>query len=336
MDAITLRTPHDFEGSDSHKRKRHSTIACECCRRLKTRCQGGESNIASPDATPRPCDHCASLGKQCEWPPEDGRKLKRNRQMSSTSTTSGNSLPLDKDDLQSFRLGLLQPAIPEDTGLPPNGPTSGAPVDETSDQSNGYQAPLPSGGLPNNWNDSSNGETEYFTVSYFRHLGPTGIVPGHKKISLKARREERDPSRLQSGGQHGAKILPLFDEETDLPVKELLPILIEKYFEYYSGIYYFTNRAYLESLVQGGTPPIFLVSVISALASRFVDHELYTPYFPPALNGRERESWEYSIPFLEKAKSMVMSALSLPTADVAAGLLMLAFADFGDNNEVSF
>lgn len=30
---------------------------------------------------------------------------------------------------------------------------------------------------------------------------------------------------------------------------------------------------------------------------------------------------------------MVMSAISLPSPDVAAGLLMMAFADFGDNNE---
>lgn len=72
---------------------------------------------------------------------------------------------------------------------------------------------------------------------------------------------------------------------------------------------------------------------MSALSSRFCDPDLLAPYLESRPEASEREQWELSAPFLEKAKAMVMSSYSLPTPDAVAALLMLAFVDFGDNNE---
>lgn len=72
---------------------------------------------------------------------------------------------------------------------------------------------------------------------------------------------------------------------------------------------------------------------MSALSSRFCEPELLSPYMESIPEGYKREQWELSAPFLEKAKEMVMSSYSLPTLDTVAALLMLAFVDFGDNNE---
>lgn len=36
---------------------------------------------------------------------------------------------------------------------------------------------------------------------------------------------------------------------------------------------------------------------------------------------------------LDRAKALTMPALDLPSPDVIAGLIMLAFVDSGDNNE---
>ena len=90
MDSINVRTPHDFEQTpgSGDKRKHNSSIACEYCRKLKIRCQGGESKTVSGNAVPKACNHCAGQGKVCEWPEEDGRKLKRTRQMSAASSGS--------------------------------------------------------------------------------------------------------------------------------------------------------------------------------------------------------------------------------------------------------
>ena len=192
--------------------------------------------------------------------------------------------------------------------------------------------------------ESTGSETTYTTVHYFRHLGPTAIAPGHKKITLKARREGHPssypspvvPTRFTGNMQPPQPLdrrlaLPLFDEATGLPVKEILPILLNTYFEYYADIYCFTNRNFLESQIEQGTPPVFLICVMSALSSRFCERDLFAPYLSSA--EKPREVWEYSAPFLERSKSMIMSAMSLPSPEVAAGLLMMAFADFGDNNE---
>ena len=334
MDSINVRTPHDFEQppGSGDKRKRHSSIACSCCRRLKIRCQGGESKTVSANAVPKPCNHCASLGKVCEWPEEDGRKQKRTRQMSAAS--SGAPLYVTNPESLSFTSPSTgNPTPPMDTdqtrfaGLPARGSQS-----------------HPTSLAASNRTESTGSETTYTTVHYFRHLGPTAIAPGHKKISLKARREGQPstyhspiiPARSTSEMQPPPLLernltLPLFDEATGLPVKEILPRLLDKYFEYYADIYCFTNRKFLEALIDQGTPPVFLICVMSALSSRFCDNDLFAPYFPPV--EKTREAWEYSAPFLERSKSMILSAMSLPTPDVAAGLLMMAFADFGDNNE---
>lgn len=47
----------------------------------------------------------------------------------------------------------------------------------------------------------------------------------------------------------------------------------------------------------------------------------------------ERDLWEFSKPFLDHAKALTMSAVDLPSPAVVGGLIMLAFVDFGDNNE---
>lgn len=319
MDNVSVRTPRDFEDSEHpNKKRRHSAIACETCRKLKIRCQGGTPKSQS-------CSHCDSLGRQCEWPEEDGRKMRRQRQLSVSLATVNE----DRRDGTTAGHPLRSTRPPSNRE---NGDTTTERIDESS---------LNTSAAPSQANGTGNEDASYTTVQYFRHLGPTAIAPGHKRITLKVRQDEdTTPTDTSMSPRDGGRLprqdgfldcLPLFEDYTGLPVQPLLPVLIDKYFEYYGDIFCFTNRRHLESQVEQRQPPIFLLSVMSTLASRFCDREMFLPYFPPV--NRDRENWEYSIPFLSKSKSMVMSAMSLPTPDVVAGLLLLAFADFGDNNE---
>ena len=188
---------------------------------------------------------------------------------------------------------------------------------------------------------SSASETPYTTVHYYRHHGPTAIAPGHKQISLKARQDDDesfldDQLMIRAGQQvqcsHGYNHA-LFDSSTGLPKASILPQLIDTFFKYYGDIYCFLNRNHLIQLVNEGRPPVFLICAMSALCSRFCPPSIFLGFFPPLADNGDRKAWEYSYPFLERAKSMVMSAISLPTTEVVAGLILLAFADFGDNNE---
>ena len=257
--------------------------------------------------------------------------------MSSTSTNSGHVFSPEAGGLTSGDLQRRLSILEEDNQQPPIPSIPNGHSGSTEPLTNGSTS-APRGVISSEDSFSPSHETDYTTVHYYRHLGPTGIVPGHKKISLKARQNDL-PSVIQLNGHRTSEPgpddqtspLPLFDSATGLPVKALLPVLTDKYFEYYGNIFCFMNRGHVESLIRGGQLPAVLVSTMSALASRFCGKDIFTAYFPQT--SKDRESWEYSGPFLEKAKSMVMSAISLPTPEVAAALLMLAFADFGDNNE---
>ena len=339
MDSIKVSTPQSFLASPtSPKRKKHSTIACERCRKLKIRCLGGgTTSVSSGPVAAKPCDHCASQSKHCVWPREDGRKrgrtsspgnggerdnIRRTRRDEKSSLRSIGSLTVATPTLSTENPQVLGPpaanGISPTTALPaPNGGTNGmTSLEERS--------------------DSSASETPYTTVHYYRHLGPTAIAPGHKKISLKARHdydgESRHPSMSASSHIHPGGLLPLFDS-TGLPVAALLPALLDNFFCAYLDNMLFVNRKHIDSLISSGEVSAFLICAMSTLSSRFCPPEMFGSYLPPKADGSPMESWEYSVPFLQQTKSMLVAAIDLPSTDVVAGLLMLSYGDFGDNNE---
>lgn len=335
MENAKLRTQDDFNGPPSPKRK-YSRKACECCRKLKIRCLGGEAvTLGNASLAPKPCNHCVSQSRTCVWPPEDGRKRAR-------TSSSGNAIARPTKAELRQQDCLPEPTLPSASptyqrngaescaSAPNHGVLFGSNTPASIEGNNGKRS-------AGEGSDSSASQTPYTTVHYHRHLGPTAIAPGHKKIALKARqdydRHSVSPVNCASSHSH-IGLLPLFDAATDLPVKELLPHLLESFYEYYADTYCFLmNRKHLESLIEQGKASAFLVCVMSALSSRFCSSEIFTDYLPPNVDGSARELWQLSVPFLERAKALTMPALNLPSAEVVGGLLMLAWADFGDNNE---
>ncbi|KAK3174825.1 hypothetical protein OEA41_002071 [Lepraria neglecta] len=321
MDSIKVRTPDDFAGPPtSPKRKRHTSIACECCRKLKIRCIGGEAAaIGSASSAPKPCNHCVSLSRSCVWPPEDGRKRPRTSSSGNADVRLAGHGARDKKPVhQAIDLEARQPEGNKsriEYGIPVSNVPALAGI------ANGNY----SGGERSN---SSASKTPYTTVHYHRHLGPTAIAPGHKMISLKARQDYNGYAGQGSGhvlssfGKH--TLLPIFDVSSGLPVEGLLPQLLDTFFRYYGDNFCHLNRRYLDSLIECGKPPVFLICVMSAFASRFCTPDVFADFLPPIADGSKREAWELSVPFLERAKALTMPALDLPSADVIAGLLMLA------------
>ncbi len=177
MDTAKVKTPDDFIGPPSSpKRKRHTSIACECCRKLKVRCIGGESAISSAPAAPKPCNHCVNQSKKCLWPEEDGRKKTKmlspaGSDLNSKYGSRGKDSPdvAPHTSIPQFPLPASGRAHTQSYKTSPDhgiSPTSNPPP------------PLPTSANGNHSSgdrsDSNASQTPYTTVHYYRHLGPTG------------------------------------------------------------------------------------------------------------------------------------------------------------------
>ena len=362
MESIAISTNEDFDRHSSYflKRKTHSSIACGCCRKLKIRCRGGESGLTATSSSSKACDNCVRLGKVCTWREDDGRKRQKQ--------TTTNPRIIYEDASQGEQNSPATWASNPPTspcrvgGLKLSNDHGQVAVDKTAspvrERRNNHQ----------NWTgeieldqslhrDSAQHhvfttpsakpamDSSYTTLQYYRHLGPTAIAPGHKKVSLKIRQDfgvlPRDQSSSSDGhpvhqghteSSHSNCLLPLFDRVTNLPATELLPQLLDSFFQFYGDNFCFLNRQHLSSLLERGQASSFLICAISALSSRVCPPEIFEPYFSVG-EAQDRESWAYSLPFLERAKTLLMPLLNIPSCDVVAGMLLLSWADFGDNNE---
>lgn len=342
MDSIKVKTPRDFS-STSPKRKKHSTIACGSCRKLRIRCEGG---IAPGKANrTKRCNHCEALRKECLWPEEDGRKRPRANVVAEPSDPAYRNTPTS-DETTSVDGGLTPQSTLTDVNRLSIGSEQerrGRPGPRSNEAAETRYPP------PNN-NQLSN---PYTTIHYYRELGPTAIAPGHKQISIKVQQQQqdygvslKDPSR--SANHYSAQLQTLapvreeactpgypsmFDSETCLPVADLLPDLLDAFFEYYADNFCFLNRPYLDQLLRRGEASTFLILSMAALSSRFCNPAKFAKYLPPKEDGSRREGWELSNPFLERAKCLLIPLFGIPSCDVVGGLVLLSLAEFGNNSE---
>ncbi|KAI4089940.1 MAG: hypothetical protein LQ344_005041 [Seirophora lacunosa] len=339
MDSIKVKTPYDFS-STSPKRKKHSTIACASCRKLRIRCSGG----IPPGKTNRtkPCSHCLHLNKDCLWPEEDGRKRPR-ATVSDPSDPAYCNTPTS-DETISVDDGLaLQPAMNDANrlSLASDQEREGRPSARSGN----------AGGLKYQPLNNNQTQDSYTTIHYYRELGPTAIAPGHKQISVKVQQPPcgstlKDPSAPGDHFSATSRTLPLlkaeldatelpslFDDETSLPVADVLPDLLDAFFMYYADNFCFLNRSYLDQLLSRGEASHFLVCSMAALSSRFCDPVKLAKYFQPKEDGSLRQGWELSNPFLERAKILLMPLLGIPSCDVVGGMVLLSLAEFGNNSE---
>ena len=312
MDSITVHTVKELKDHNELPRKRkYTSKACSSCRKLKIRCRELTTTSGAPS-----CEHCSKTQTECSWPDTDGRKCRRARSPSPCS-------------LFSNATDLTVPVAQ------PNANTIAEPPPE--ERFNGSSVSIPANGIqgygPASFSPVS--QTPHTILQYYRYLGPTAIAPGYKKISLKIANdsngsESQPVLRSDSSEQLGTSV---FDPRTNLPRAELLPHLLDAFFEYYGSYFCFLYRRQLESLIKADEISTFLLCSIAALSARFCDPGVFAPYFPPLQGSEVRERWHYSLPFLSQAKTLLMPLLSIPSRDLVAGLLFLALAEFGDNNE---
>ena len=315
MDSVTVHTVKDLKNDSELPRKRkYTSKACSSCRKLKIRCKELKTSSGSLS-----CEHCSQTQNNCSWPEEDGRKLRRARSPPLCSPSANATSP----SARASRPNANTITEPQTRQSPEEFIEQPATTDQRVDISKDTMSCSPAS------------QTPHTVLQYYRYLGPTAIAPGYKKISLKITNDSSSPDSqnlrgCESNEHHDTSV---FDLHGALPRAELLPHLLDAFFDHYGSYFCFLNRHQLENLISTDEISTFLLCSIAALAARFCNPDIFTPYFPPPAASQARERWEYSLPFLNRAKTLLMPLLSIPSHDLVAGLLFLALAEFGDNNE---
>ena len=313
MESATVHTLQDLERETAIPRKRkYTSKACTSCRKLKLRCRELANSMSTPS-----CEHCHKVGVTCLWPEEDARRWGRTKSLRRYTSSAGVAVA----PVQQTQPAAEPIAASASPGVAPE---AGLNIELLAANQNRQHAPR-----------SNSLETPYTVLQYYRYLGSTAIAPGYKKISLKVANDNLGSNDTGSALRDSLQQLDasVFEGSTGLPRAELLPYLLDAFFEYYGGMFCFLNRHQLECLIQTNEISSFLLSSIAALSARFCAAEVFVPYFQQMTDGQDRERWQYALPFLNQAKKLLLPLLSIPSCDLVAGLLFLALAEFGDNNE---
>lgn len=235
----------------------------------------------------------------------------------------------DWQGLQDFVLGLDFQGI--DAEFPVTGnETPKMQAGTLQDPSNLREKPVP----------------RFIRLRYYRRFGPTSVAPGLRSLSLVVERGEpeqtspRDeppfserssshPLTTSTPGSIALDQTHIFDSTSGLPHAAILPQILDTFFEHFGGHFPFLHPQILGGHVKSGEASSFLLNAIAALTVRFCT---FTGPVAEALSKYEH-AWQRGATFLRQAKEQLVPLLSIPAPEVVAGLLILAWAEYGDDNE---
>lgn len=179
-------------------------------------------------------------------------------------------------------------------------------------------------------------------IPFFRWFGPTGIAPGFKRIfvQIKDGSDNQHPQSTSASGKSpdsnipGSMLSPpeikdldgtLFESDDNLtPSSEILFPLLETFFEYYECHFPFYSRDPFTALVRDRKVPALLLNSMCAMAARFSALPIFQGK-PAYVRGEV---------FANKAKHLLVPLLNLPSYDVVASILMIAWMEMATCHDV--
>lgn len=158
--------------------------------------------------------------------------------------------------------------------------------------------------------------------------GPTAIQPGIHRINLRLQRRIPDPvyttvPQPETDESVNTPVRPLnelFDDE-GMPLPHIRAPLFELFYRHLSQHFPAISRRRMDERFESGTMSAFLANCICALAARFSDD---TPLDNPTHS---------CAPFIAKAQEVIVSLTQLPTTETTSGLILLAWASYGQGND---
>ena len=270
-------------------------------------------------------DQIPGLASICETH-LDANELQGSQQFLAEFCPTGNmQMPQDWPDLQNFVLGL--DFMEDGDDLFPQ-PGSSEITDNSHSEQRRQTVPRP----------------RVIRLRYYRRFGPTAVVPGLRRLSVVvdpsqdeaqgADVENQEPdyspsvndSSPASAASHQSK---LFDKSSGEPHPDIIPQILDTFFKHFGGHFPFLQPQIFGGHLRSGEASSFLLNAIAALTIRFCTFE--GPL--ASMKDKYEAPWRRGRPFLQKAKKQLVPLLSIPAPEVVAGLLILAWAEFGDNNE---
>ena len=148
--------------------------------------------------------------------------------------------------------------------------------------------------------------------------------PGINRISLKLQRRTADspiaaaPQSSEDAVSSGPSQVDLFDP-SGMPYRHIADPLFDLFFIHVGPIFPSCSKQRWQERFDSDTMSAFLANCVCSLGARFT----------PGSKSAE----QVSAPFIAKAQELIIPLLHLPTYDVVTGLLLLAWANFGQNSE---
>ena len=171
---------------------------------------------------------------------------------------------------------------------------------------------------------------------YYRVNGSTSFDPGVNRISLEL--QLQNPPSTATNDPAPSPLLPVSPEgdlqaphaapestqamfdETGMPMPHIYGPLVDVFFkvagQYFPSIW----QSRMKERLATSTMSAFLMNCMCAIAARFA----------PVANPSPTAA---CAPFVSKAQELLVPLLHLPTHDVSTGLLLLAWASFGQGSE---
>ncbi|EIW70119.1 hypothetical protein TREMEDRAFT_29634 [Tremella mesenterica DSM 1558] len=154
--------------------------------------------------------------------------------------------------------------------------------------------------------------------------GSTAIHPGINRISLKLQRRQDTSSAAPQPGTDDTPLpsppaQDLFDS-SGLPHPHIYKPLFDLFFKHASQHFPSVSRQRMDERFETGTMSAFQACCICAIGARFSESAKEAPI-------------DACAPFIAKAQELIIPLLHLPTYDVTTGLLLLSWANFGQNSE---
>ncbi|KAL1701151.1 fungal-specific transcription factor domain-containing protein [Schizophyllum commune] len=177
--------------------------------------------------------------------------------------------------------------------------------------------------------DGDPSRNEELELYYYRISGSTAIHPGINRISLKLQPRTNNPqdSSTAAAPVTDTQSIPytppppqeIFDPN-GLPLPHIHIPLLDTYFRTMGRHFPSIDRKRMEERLETGTMSAFMLNCICAIAARFHTQNGESPTKACA-------------PFITKAQELLIPLLHLPTSDTVTGLLLLAWANYGQNSE---
>lgn len=201
--------------------------------------------------------------------------------------------------------------------------------------------------------DPSNSET--IDLFYYRVAGSTAIHPGINRINLRLHKANASTSpytqppvtpvedaplkphptgsgsasQKNSPAESASKtpsslhpdLQPQMFDDAGMPWPTVYEPLLDLFFKRASAFFPSISQKRMAKRLETGTMSAFMMNAICAISARFT---------PGAANPNS-----CSAPFFAKAQELLIPLLHLPAHDVVTGLLLLAWAAYGQNSEAA-